>query len=60
MQAAHQKRAGCFVSRDLGSREVTLDYPNVSPPPMSVAKTVVIGGATELGLSLRLGWDTRL
>lgn len=49
-----------FVSHDLGSRDVTLNYPGLTSGPMSVPETVIIGGATEVGLSIRLGWDTRL
>lgn len=50
-----------FVSRDLTSRVVDFEYSGSGLfGPASGSQTVVIGGATEFGLSLRLGWDTRL
>jgi hypothetical protein len=48
------------LSHDLSSRLVTFDYAGSGLfGPTSGSETVVIGGATEVGLSLRLGWDTR-
>lgn len=50
-----------FVSRDLSSQLVGLDSSGSGLfGPTSGSGTVVIGGATEFGVSVRLGWDTRL
>jgi hypothetical protein len=49
-----------FVSRDLASQSEMFAYSGQGLlGPQSGTQSVVIGGATELGLSLRLGWDTR-
>jgi hypothetical protein len=50
-----------FVTRDLASQSQTFSYSGQGlVGPESGTETVAIGGATELGLTLRLGWDTRL
>ena len=50
-----------FVSRDLASQSQTFSYSGQGLlGPESGTETVAIGGATEFGLTLRLGWDTRL
>lgn len=50
-----------FLSRDLTSRLVGFDYSGSGLfGPTSGSETVAIGGATEFGLAIRLGWDTRL
>jgi hypothetical protein len=49
-----------FVSRDLASQSQTFAYSGQGLfGPESGTQTVAIGGATEFGVSLRLGWDTR-
>jgi hypothetical protein len=48
------------VSRDLASQSQTFAYSGQGLlGPESGTHTVAIGGATEFGVNLRLGWDTR-
>jgi hypothetical protein len=49
-----------YVSRDLASQSQTFAYSGQGLfGPESGTQTVAIGGATEFGVNLRLGWDTR-
>jgi hypothetical protein len=49
-----------FASRDVASQSQTYAYSGQGLfGPESGTQTVVIGGATEVGVTLRLGWDTR-